>query len=114
MPLASVVQVPFLLLFGEVAWASALPFALIGATAAPLTWAIARDAGARRRVAIGAGFLVAIPVLSLTYMVQPDNFSLFQPLVAGRAVDGRSRPSRIASLLRSCRAAGRDRDAIAE
>ena len=28
------------------AWASALPFALIGAIAAPLTWAIARDAGA--------------------------------------------------------------------
>jgi hypothetical protein len=82
MPLASVIQVPFLLLFGNVAWASALPFALIGATAAPLTWAIARDAGARRAVAIGAGFLVAIPVLSLTYMVQPDNFSLFQPLVA--------------------------------
>jgi hypothetical protein len=82
MPLASLIQVPFLLAFGQVAWASALPFALIGATAAPLTWAIARDADARRAVAIGAGFLVAIPVLSLTYMVQPDNFSLFQPLVA--------------------------------
>lgn len=82
MPLASLVQVPFLMLFGNVAWAAALPFALIGATAAPLTWAIARDAGARRTVAIGAGFLVAIPVLSLTYMAQPDNFSLYQPLVA--------------------------------
>jgi hypothetical protein len=70
------------MLFGNVAWAAALPFALIGATAAPLTWAIARDAGARRTVAIGAGFLVAIPVLSLTYMAQPDNFSLYQPLVA--------------------------------
>ena len=82
MPLASLVQGPFLMVFGNVAWAAALPFALIGATAAPLTWAIARDAGARRTVAIGAGFLVAIPVLSLTYMVQPDNFSLYQPLVA--------------------------------
>jgi hypothetical protein len=82
MPLASLVQVPFLMLFGNVAWAAALPFALIGATAAPLTWAIARDAGARRLVAIGAGFLVAIPVLSLTYMAQPDNFSIYQPLVA--------------------------------
>ena len=55
MPLASIVQVPFIWLFGAVAWASALPFALIGAVAAPLTWAIARDAGrpgvdrARRR-----------------------------------------------------------------
>lgn len=82
MPLASLVQVPFLLAFGDVAWASALPFAFIGATVAPLTWVIARDAGARRAVAIGAGFLAAVPVLSLTYMAQPDNFSLFQPLVA--------------------------------
>jgi len=81
MPLASLVQVPFLMVFGNVAWASALPFALIGATAAPLTWAVARDAGARRAVSIGAGFLTAVPLLSLTYMVQPDNFSLFQPLV---------------------------------
>ena len=105
MPLASLIQVPFLLLFGNVAWASALPFALLGATAAPLTWAIARDAGARRLVAIGAGFLVAIPVLSLTYMAQPDNFSLFQPLVAGslwmgaRGLKGSPRSFALAGLL---------------
>ena len=105
MPLASLVQVPFLLAFGEVAWASALPFALIGATAAPLTWAIARDAGARGDVAVGAGFLVAIPVLSLTYMTQPDNFSLFQPLVAAslwmgaRGLKGSARSFVIAGLL---------------
>jgi hypothetical protein len=83
MPLASIVQVPFLALSGDAAWAAALPFALIGATAAPLTWAIARDAGARREVAIGAGFLVAVPLLSLVYLAQPDNFSLYQPLVIG-------------------------------
>jgi hypothetical protein len=82
MPLASLVQVPFLFIFGDVAWASAAPFALIGALAAPLTWAIARDVGARPLVAIGAGILVAIPVLSLAFMAQPDNFSLYQPLVA--------------------------------
>jgi hypothetical protein len=105
MPLASLVQVPFLLLFGNVAWASALPFALIGATAAPLTWAVARDAGARRAVAIGAGFLVAIPVLSLTYMVQPDNFSLYQPLVVAalwmgaRGLKGSPRSFALAGLL---------------
>ena len=46
MPLASIVQVPFIALLGATAWASALPFALIGSIAAPLTWAIARDAGA--------------------------------------------------------------------
>ena len=81
MPLASIVQVPFLALFGDVAWAAALPFALIGAIAAPLTWAIARDAGARPFVSVGAGFLVAVPLLSTVYMAQPDNFSLYQPLV---------------------------------
>jgi hypothetical protein len=105
MPLASLIQVPFILAFGDVAWASALPFALVGATAAPLTWAIARDAGARRAVAIGAGFLVAIPVLSLTYMVQPDNFSLYQPLVAAalwmgaRGLKGSPRSFALAGLL---------------
>ena len=81
MPLASIVQVPFRAVFGDVAWAAALPFALIGAIAAPLTWAIARDAGARPFVAAGAGFLVAVPLLSTVYMAQPDNFSLYQPLV---------------------------------
>ena len=82
MPLASIVQVPFLAVFGNVAWASAAPFALIGALAAPLTWAIARDAGARSWIQVGAGILVAIPLLSAVYLVQPDNFSLYQPLVA--------------------------------
>jgi hypothetical protein len=81
MPLASLVQLPFMAVLGAVPWASALPFALIGATAAPLTWAMARDAGAQGVIAIGAGILVAIPVLTATFMVQPDNFSLYQPLV---------------------------------
>jgi hypothetical protein len=83
MPLASIVQVPFIAVLGPTAIASALPFALIGALAAPLTWAIARDAGTSRLVAIGAGLLVALPLLLLVFMVQPDNFSLYQPLVAG-------------------------------
>jgi hypothetical protein len=97
MPLASIVQVPFLAVFGDTAWAAALPFALIGAIAAPLTWAIARDAGARPFVAVGAGFLVAVPLLSAVYMPQPDNFSLYQPLViaslwmAARAIRGSPR-----------------------
>jgi hypothetical protein len=83
MPLASIVQVPFIWLLGEVAWASALPFALIGAVAAPLTWFVARDAGARDAVAVGAAILTALPAMSLVYMTQPDNFSLYQPLVVG-------------------------------
>ena len=50
MPLASIVQVPFIWLLGPTAMASALPFALFGALAAPLAWAIGRDAGAPRSV----------------------------------------------------------------
>ncbi len=83
MPLASLVQVPFIWLLGPTALASALPFALIGAAAAPLAWAIGRDAGMRSVVSIGAGVLTALPGLSLVFMAQPDNFSLYQPLVAG-------------------------------
>ena len=114
MPLASLVQLPFMAVLGPTAWASALPFALIGALAAPLTWAIARDAGARPVVAIGAGILIAIPVLTAAFMVQPDNFSLYQPLVARRAVDGRTRPEGVAEVLRPGRAAGRAGDAVAQ
>ena len=83
MPLASIVQVPFIWLLGPTGFAAALPFALLGALAAPLTWAIARDAGARPLVATGAGLLVAIPLLLTPFMAQPDNFGLFGPLVAG-------------------------------
>jgi dolichyl-phosphate-mannose-protein mannosyltransferase len=82
MPLASFVQVPFVALLGRGPIAGALPFALLGSLAAPLTWAIARDAGARASVAVGAGVLTALPALSLVFMPQPDNFSLFQPLAA--------------------------------
>ena len=105
MPLASMVQVPFILLFGEVAWASALPFALVGAVAAPLTWAIARDAGTTTQVAIAAAILTAVPVLSLVYLTQPDNFSLYQPLVVGalwlgaRGLKGSPRSFALAGLL---------------
>jgi hypothetical protein len=105
MPLASLVQVPFIAVLGPTAIASALPFALIGALAAPLTWAIARDAGTSRLVAVGAGVLVAFPMLMLPFMVQPDNFSLYQPLVAGslwlgaRGLRGDARSFAVAGFL---------------
>jgi hypothetical protein len=105
MPLASIVQVPFIWLLGPTALASALPFAIIGAVAAPLAWAIGRDAGVPRFVAIGAGILTAVPGLSFVYMVQPDNFSLYQPLVAGalwlaaRGLRGSKRSFLLAGLL---------------
>jgi 4-amino-4-deoxy-L-arabinose transferase-like glycosyltransferase len=105
MPLASIIQVPFLAVFGPNAVAAALPFALVGSTAAPLTWAIARDAGLSRTVAVGAGMMVALPVLLLGFMVQPDNFSLYQPLVAAalwltaRGLRGGARGYALAGLL---------------
>jgi len=83
MPLASLVQVPFIAVLGPTALASALPFALIGAAAAPIAWGIGRDAGAPSFVALAAGLLVAFPLLTLPFMVQPDNFALFQTLAAG-------------------------------
>jgi len=105
MPLASIVQVPFIWLLGPTAFASAVPFAFIGALAAPLTWAIARDAGSSRVVANGAAVLVALPLMLLVFMVQPDNFSLYQPLVAGalwlgaRGLRGDARAFALAGLL---------------
>jgi hypothetical protein len=83
MPLASIVQVPFIWLLGPTALASSLPFILLGALSAPMAWALARDAGASERVALGAGLLTAIPVLATPFMAQPDNFGLYQPLVVG-------------------------------
>ena len=105
MPLASIVQVPFIWLLGPTAMASALPFAIAGAFAAPLAWAIARDAGLSPFVAAAAGVLTALPALSFVYMAQPDNFSLYQPLVAGslwlaaRGLRGRPRDFALAGLL---------------
>ena len=83
MPLAAIVQVPFIWLLGPTTLASSLPFILLGALSAPMAWALARDAGASERVALGAGLLTAIPVLATPFMAQPDNFGLYQPLVVG-------------------------------
>ncbi len=105
MPLASLVQVPFIWLFGPTAMASALPFAICGAFAAPLAWAIGRDAGLSPFAAAAAGVLTALPALSFAYMAQPDNFSLYQPLVAGslwlaaRGLRGHPREFALAGLL---------------
>ena len=82
MPLASLVQVPFLALFGGSQFAAGLPFALAGALAAPLTWAIAREAGAKPIVGVAAGLLAASPAASAVFFSQPDNFGFYQPLVA--------------------------------
>jgi hypothetical protein len=105
MPLASIVQVPFIWLLGPTAFASDLPFALLGAISAPLAWAMAREIGAGSRIALGTGFLVAAPLLATPFMAQPDNFALYQPLVmgalwaAGRGLRGHPRSYALAGGL---------------
>ena len=82
LPLASFIQAPSIAILGPTAFASALPLLLIGALAAPLTWCIARDAGATPLVGVSAGVLAAIPAAGTVFMSQPENWAIFQPLVA--------------------------------
>ena len=105
MPLASLVQVPFIWLLGATSFASALPFAICGALAAPIARGIALEAGASRRIALGAGILGAVPALATPFMAQPDNFGLYEPLVAAalwmaaRGLKGHPRSYVLAGLL---------------
>ena len=105
LPLASFIQAPFIALLGPTAIASALPLIVIGATAAPLTWYIARDLGARQTVALGAAILSAIPAAGTVFMAQPENFALLQPLVAAalwltaRGLKGDAKSFALAGLL---------------
>ncbi|MEO8437877.1 MAG: glycosyltransferase family 39 protein [Chloroflexota bacterium] len=105
LPLASFIQAPFIVVMGATAIASALPMVAIGALAAPLTWAIARDMGASRTVQLGAGVLAAIPAAGTVFMPQPENFAIFQPLVAAtlwlaaRGLRGDARSYALAGLL---------------
>ncbi len=82
MPLAAVIQVPFIWLFGPTALASGLPFWIVGALAAPLTYLIGRDSGFARSQSVAAGLLVAVPGGLTPYLSQPDNFGLFLTLGA--------------------------------
>ncbi|MCI0346029.1 MAG: glycosyltransferase family 39 protein [Chloroflexi bacterium] len=105
LPLASFLQAPFIALLGPSAIASAIPMALVGALAAPLTWAIARDAKSRPVVAIGAGVLSAIPGAGTVFLAQPENFAILHPLVAAtlwlaaRGLKGDGRAFALAGLL---------------
>ncbi len=82
MPLAALIQVPFIWLLGPTTLASGLPFWIAAALAAPLTWAIGRDAGLSRLTSAAAGLLVAIPGAASPFLAQPDNFGLFMFLGA--------------------------------
>lgn len=105
LPLASFIQAPFVALMGATAFASALPMVLIGSLAAPLTLAIAHDVGASRHVQLGAAVMAAIPAAGMVFMAQPENFAIFQPLVAAtlwlaaRGLRGDVRAYALAGLL---------------
>lgn len=105
LPLASFLQAPFVSILGPTALANALPGALIGSLAAPLTWLIARDAGARPLVAVAAGVLSAIPGAVTAFLAQPENFAILHPLVAAtlwltaRGLKGDARSFALAGLL---------------
>ena len=98
MPLAEVVQVPFVWLLSPGPVAAALPFWIIGALAAPIAYLIGRDAGFSRQAATAAGLMVSAPAGFTPFMAQPDNFGLFMTLAAlalwlcarGAAGDGRA------------------------
>jgi hypothetical protein len=80
MPLASIIQLPTMWLLGPTPVASAIPFAIIGSLAAPMTWLFAREIGCPPRVALLAGIIVAVPAAATIFMAQPDNLALYQPL----------------------------------
>jgi hypothetical protein len=82
LPLASFLQAPFVSILGPTAVANAIPGVLIGSLAAPLTWFIARDAGARPIVGVAAGVISAVPGAATVFMAQPENFAILHPLVA--------------------------------
>jgi len=114
LPLASFVQVPFITVLGPTALASALPLAIIGSLAAPLTWAIAREARAEPAVATAAGVLSAVPAAATVFMAQPENFAIMHPLVAAtiwctaRGLKGSGRSFAFAGLLVGLASLGRN------
>lgn len=83
LPLASLVQVPSIWLLGPTDLASQLPFWLAGATLAPLTYLIGRDAGLPRWICLAGGALMVAPGAFTPFLGQPDNFGLYGPLGAG-------------------------------
>jgi hypothetical protein len=114
LPLASFIQAPFVSLLGPTAFANAIPMILIGSLAAPLTWVIARDAGARPLVATAAGALTAVPGAALVFLAQPENFALLHPLVAAtlwltaRGLKGDGRSFAVAGFLAGLAALARN------
>ena len=105
MPLAALIQVPFIWLLGASPLAAGLPFWLVGAAAAPLAWGIGRDCGLSTPHAVAAGLLAAAPGGVTPFLSQPDNFGLFMTLgalalwLAARAMHGDRRALVVGGLV---------------
>jgi 4-amino-4-deoxy-L-arabinose transferase-like glycosyltransferase len=82
MPLASIVQVPFIWLLGPTDLASALPFVLLAAALAPFTYLLTRDLLPDHPAPALAGLLAVVPAAT-GYLSQPDNYALYGLLGAG-------------------------------
>ena len=82
LPLSSILQAASMTIFGQTPLASALPIIAIGSLIGPLVWLIARDAGCRPVVQIGAALLAGAPGAGAVFMPQPENFGILQPVVA--------------------------------
>jgi 4-amino-4-deoxy-L-arabinose transferase-like glycosyltransferase len=82
MPLAEIIQVPFVWLLGAGPLASGLPFWIVGALASPIAYMIGLDAGLGRTSSLAAGLLVAVPAGLTPFVAQPDNFALLMTLGA--------------------------------
>ena len=87
MPLASLIQVPFIWLLGPTDLAGSVPFMLLGAALAPLTYFFVRDMARPHLRDLGwpavlAGVLAASSGLIMAFLSQPDNFALYALLVA--------------------------------
>jgi hypothetical protein len=82
LPLSSILQAASMTVFGQTALASAFPIILIGSLIGPLVWLIAREAGCRPVVQIGAALLAGAPGAGAVFMPQPENFGILQVVVA--------------------------------
>jgi 4-amino-4-deoxy-L-arabinose transferase-like glycosyltransferase len=105
MPLAEIIQVPSILLLGSNGLAASLPFWILGALAAPLTYFIGLDANLPRVASLAAGVMVAIPAGLTPFMSQPDNFGPFMTIGAlalwlcARGADGDRRAFVVGGLV---------------
>ncbi len=83
-PLASIIGVPFVWLFGALPFAPALPHLLAGALLAPVTYLLALRLGATRP--LDAGLLALVGGLYGPLLSQPDNYALYALLATAALV----------------------------